>query len=116
MAVARSKLPDPLTRRHLVERELPEAQAREIADAYLAQGRRNEAVDFLRKAAALDQLTNLRAEAIAEGDAFLLRQIADAMAQPIARDEWQALARAAEAPGRERYAAEARRHFERGEE
>lgn len=75
-----------------------------------------EAVDFLRKAAALDQLANLRAEAIAEGDAFLLRQVADAMSQPVARDEWQALARAAEASGRERYAAEARRHFERGEE
>jgi len=75
-----------------------------------------EAVDFLRKAAAEDQLATLRAEAIAEGDAFLLRQVADAMSKPVERDEWQALARAAEASGRERYAAEARRLFERGEE
>jgi hypothetical protein len=114
--VARSKLPDPLARRHLVERELPAAQALEIATAYLAEGRRVEAVDFLRKAAAHDRLVALRAEAIAHGDAFLLRQVAGAMSQPIARDEWQSLHRAAEATGRERYAAEARRHFERGEE
>lgn len=75
-----------------------------------------EAVDFLRKADAQDQLAGLRAEAIAEGDAFLLRLLAEAMSKPVGRDEWQALARAAEASGRERYAAEARRHFERGEE
>lgn len=73
-------------------------------------------MDFLRKAAAEEQLASLRAEAIAEGDVFLLRQVADAMSKPIARDEWQALARGAEASGRGRYAAEARRLFERGEE
>jgi hypothetical protein len=63
--VARSKLPDPLSRRHLVERELPAAQALELANAYLGEGRRVEAVDFLRKAGAADRLAALRAEAIA---------------------------------------------------
>jgi len=110
------KLPDPLARRHLVERELPPAQAQALADAYLAEGRRIEAVDFLRKAGATERLLALRAEAIADGDVFLLRRLADALAQPPTRDEWQALARGAESHGKERYAAEARRQSERGEE
>jgi hypothetical protein len=110
------KLPDPLSRRHLVERELPAAQALALAEAYLAEGRRGEAVDFLRKAGAKDRLAALRAEAIADGDAFLLRQLAEATASPPTRDEWLALARGAESAGKERYAAEARRQSERGEE
>jgi hypothetical protein len=114
--MARSQIPDPLTRRHLIEREMPPEKAREIAEAYLAADRRGEAVEFLRKANASDRLNSLRSEAIGEGDAFLLRQVAAAMEQPIGREEWQALARAAESHGKERYAAEARRQAERGEE
>lgn len=110
------KLPDPLTRRHLVERELPAPQAQALAEAYLAEGRRLEAVDFLRKAGAAERLAALRAEAIADGDVFLLRCLGEAMEQPPTRDEWQTLARAAESLGKERYAAEARRQSERGEE
>jgi hypothetical protein len=113
--LARSKLPDPLSRRHLVERELPAAQSLALATSYLEEGRRVEAVDFLRKAGAADRLVALRAEAIADGDAFLLRRVAESMGAPPTRDEWQALARAAESAGKEGYAAEARRQFERGE-
>jgi hypothetical protein len=114
--MARSAIPDPLERRHLIERELPPEKAREIADAYLAAGRRGEAVDFLRKANATERLSALRAEAISDGDAFLLRQVAQASAQPVTQEEWQTLARAAESCGKERYAAEARRQAERGDE
>ena len=114
--MARSQIPDPLTRRHLIEREMPPEKAREIADAYLASERRGEAIEFLRKANAGDRLAALRGEAIGDGDVFLLRQVADAMAQPVGREEWQATARAAERCGKERYAAEARRQAERGEE
>ncbi|HEX5067337.1 MAG TPA: hypothetical protein VFY49_14545 [Myxococcota bacterium] len=114
--MARTKLPDPLNRRHLVERELPAAQSLELANAYLGEGRRIEAVDFLRKAGATDRLAALRAEAIGDGDAFLLRRVAECMGTPPTREEWQALARAAESAGKDRYAAEARRQSERGEE
>ncbi|HVN38486.1 MAG TPA: hypothetical protein VMW19_10005 [Myxococcota bacterium] len=114
--MARSKLPDPLARRHLVERELPLAQALELAESYLGAGRRLEAVDFLRKAGASDRLVALRAEAIADGDAFLLRRVADAMASAPTREEWQALAQSAERAGKDRYAGEARRQAERGED
>ena len=114
--MARSKLPDPLARRHLVERELPPAQALELAESFLAEGRRLEAVDFLRKAGAAERLAALRAEAIADGDAFLLRRVADAMASAPTREEWQALAESAERAGKDRYAGEARRQAERGED
>lgn len=114
--MARTQIPDPLTRRHLVERELPQAQALQIAEAYLAEGRRGESVDFLRKAGAADRIAALRAEAIADGDVFLLRQLADASGQPVTREEWHASARGAESAGKERYAAEARRQAERGED
>jgi hypothetical protein len=114
--MARSAIPDPLERRHLVERELPAEKALAIAEAYLAAGRRGEALDFLRKANASDRLVALRSEAIADGDAFLLRQVSAADSRPIAREEWQELALAAERLGKERYAAEARRQAERGED
>jgi hypothetical protein len=114
--MAKNRIPDPLTRRHLVERALPEAEARAIADAYLAEGRTTEAVDFLRLANAHDRLRELRADAVSSGDAFLLRCVAQALPPPPQREEWRELAAAAEAAGKLRYAAEARRQAERGEE
>ena len=66
------KLPDPLARRHLLERDLPESQALATAEAYLAAGRTVEAVDFLAKAGATEKLREIRAEAVAAGDPFLL--------------------------------------------
>ena len=100
--MAKSKIPNPLERRHLVERELPPAQALAIADAYLAENRATEAPAFLRP--------------VASGDAFLLRAGARAMEAPPEREEWRRLAEAATAAGKERYADEARRQAERGEE
>ena len=114
--MAKGKIPNPLERRHLVERELPEAQALAIAEAYLAEGRSNEAVDFLRLAGAGERLAELRSEAVSSGNAFLLRAVAIAMDAMPERDEWRRLAEAAEAAGKQRYAEEARRQAERGAE
>lgn len=113
--MAKSKIPDPLTRRHLVEKELPAEQARGIADAYLAEGRADEAVDFLRLANDTERLGELRGEAISSGNAFLLRQVTLALGVAPERDEWRRLADAARALGKERYAEEAQRQVERGE-
>ena len=110
------KLPNPLARRHLLERELQPAQARATAEAYLAEGRPVEAVDFLAKAEAEDLLRELRGQAVAEGDLFLLRAAARASGEPPTSAEWRALAAAAEAAGKERYAADAKRQAERGED
>ncbi len=114
--MAKAKIPDPLERRHLVEKELPAAQARAIADAYLAEDRCVEAVDFLKIAGAGEALAALRERSIAEGDAFLLRAVAGAQGVPPSRADWQKLGAGATAHGRERYAVEARRQIERGED
>ena len=111
--VSRPKIPGPLERRHLIERELAPAQALKTAEAYLAEGRALEAVEFLAKAGEGERLQELRREALEAGDFFLMRAVADAMGKAPDRDEWLALAAAAEAAGKQRYAADARRQAER---
>ena len=113
--MSRSKIPGPLERRHLIERELAPAQALKTAEAYLAEGRALEAVEFLAKAGDEEGLQALRREALEAGDLFLLRAVADAMGKAPDRDEWLTLAAAAEASGKQRYAVDARRQAERGE-
>jgi hypothetical protein len=113
--MARSKLPDPLARRHLVERELTERQALATAEAYLEAGRTLEAVDFLVKAGADERLEALRAEAVETGDFFLMRALARAVGEAPDRATWLALAEAAEAAGKARYAQDARRQAARGD-
>lgn len=114
--MARSPIPNPLERRHLVERDLSPEQAQRIADGYLAEGREVEAIEFLEKAGASEALEALRARAVAEGDAFTLRAAARAQGAMPRREEWEALAVAAERAGKDSYAAEARRQAERGED
>jgi hypothetical protein len=114
--VAKSQIPDALERRHLVEREMPAPQALRISEAYLAEGRTLESVDFLRKAGAAEKLAALRREAVAQGDAFLLRSVAAASGEPPTREEWLALAEGAASAGKERYAEEGRRQALRREE
>lgn len=111
--MAKSTIPNPLDRRHLIEKDLSHAQALETAEAYLAAGRTVEAVDFLAKAAASDRLAELRSRAIEAGDVFLLRAVARAMEEPPVRAEWSAIAEAAAAAGKDRYAVEARRQLDR---
>ena len=107
--MAKAKLPDPLGRRHLIERELSPARALEVAEAYLEDGRAIEAIDFLRKADATERLAKLRDEALGTGDVFLLKALAAATGEAPCREEWEKLAAAAAAVGKERYAVEARR-------
>lgn len=107
------KLPDPLTRRHLLEKALPAEQSLATAELYLADGRRVEAVDFLAKAEAFERLGELRAEAVADGDLFLLRTVARACGEPASREEYAATAAAAEAAGKTSYAVDAARQGER---
>jgi hypothetical protein len=114
--VARSKIPGPLERRHLIEREIAPAQALKSAEAYLAEGRSLEAVEFLAKAGDEPRLQALRNEAVEAGDLFLLRAVAVAMGEAPDRDEWLRLAAAAVASGKQRYAADARRQAARGGE
>jgi len=111
--MAKQILPSPLERRHLLERALEPARALVIAEAYLATARTLEAVAFLRKAGAQDRLEALVQEAVREGDAFLLREVAQALGREPDAALWRQLAEAAAAAGKDRYVAEARRQAER---
>jgi len=113
--VARRKIPLPLERRHLLAKELPAERARAIAEAYAAEGRVAEGVEFLAKAGAHDELVALREQAIADGDVFLFRMVAQLLEEEPGREQWSRLADAAAAAGKLRYEAEARRQAERGE-
>jgi len=113
--VGKAKLPGPIERRHLIERDLSAAQALRYAELYLAEGLDVDAVAFLAKAEATDQLDALRGRAIESGDAFLLRAVASETGTPPSAKEWKALAENAERAGKQRYAAEALRQADRGE-
>jgi len=113
--VAKSKIPGPIERRHLIERDLSAAQALRYAEAYLEEGLEVDAISFLVKAGATDQLAALRGRAIEAGDGFLLRAVASETSEPPKPEEWKAVAEAAARVGKESYAAEGVRQSERGE-
>ena len=113
--MAKSKIPDPIARRLLVERELSADQALAIADAYLAEDRREEAVDFLGKAGADDRLQALADEAIASGDVFLLTEISRVQGREPDSETWRRLAESARAAGKDVYAETADRHAHRSD-
>jgi len=113
--MARTRIPNALDRRHLIEKRMSGAQTLHLAEAYLADGRTLEALDFLAKEEGHEHLVELRAGAIAAGDVFLLRATARAMQEPPTGEEWRAIADAAEAAGRELDAASALRQLERSD-
>ncbi len=111
--MGKSKLPGPIERRHLIERELSAPQALRYAEAYLEEGFDVDAISFLVKAGATDQLDALRSRAIEAGDGFLFRAVASETGIPPTAEEWKALAGGAARAGKEHYAAEALRQAER---
>jgi hypothetical protein len=111
----KSAIPNPLERRHLIERNATPEVSLRLAEAYLAEGRGWEAIVFLQKAGARDRLAELREEAIAAGDFFLVREFTRALADEISGERWRATSEAATAAGKERYAASAHRMAERAE-
>ncbi len=113
--MAKAIIPDPLTRRHLVEKELDAQAASEIAEAYLEAGRKLEAIDFLAKANDSEGLRSIADDAIAQGDPFLLQSVMQLIGDDPDRETWQRCADAAEAAGKLRYAATARRNAARSE-
>jgi hypothetical protein len=111
--MARAVLPDALARREWLERPLDAARALAVAEAYLAEERGTEAVAFLKKGGAVDRLRALCEEAIAAGDAFLLKESCRALGAEATAAQWRALREAALAAGKASYAAEAQRQAER---
>ncbi len=113
--MARAAIPDPLTRRHLLEKKISESQARSLSEAYLEAGRSSDALAFLVRAGATEKLNELREQAIEAGDTFLLRAVCEALRVEASASDWQRLAEAAESGGKTLYAEEARRQHLRDE-
>jgi hypothetical protein len=114
--VAKSQIPNPMQRRHEIEKNLSEAASLELAEAYVAEGRLSESVVFFVKANADERLDALRGGAVESGDAFLLKQIADATRREPGADVWLRLSEAATRAGKDRYAEMARRHARSSED
>jgi hypothetical protein len=113
--VGKTNLPGPIERRHLIERELSAAQALRHAEAYLEAECDIDALAFLLKAEATDQLQAMRARAIEAGDVFLLRSVASAMDEAPSAEEWKAVSDAAARTGKARYSTQALQQAGRGE-
>ena len=110
------KIPGPLERRHLLERDLSSEQACGYAEAYLAEDRVEEAVAFFAKAGASERLDALAEAAVAEGDVFLYREVNRARGVEPPPEDWERVEQAAREAGRELYAEAARRQSGRHEE
>ncbi len=93
-----------------MEQESDAQQSVALADAYLAEGRVQESLFFLAKAEAWDRLEEIGQRAVAEGDAFLLKQVGDLLKREHEAAVWLSLADSAEACGKQLYAEVARRH------
>ena len=98
--MAKLKLPDPLSRRHLLEGGLDPAKALAYGEAYLAADREIEAIDFLELGEARELLEGLRTLALERGDVFLMRAASRAMGDEPSAATWRQLAEAAAAMGR----------------
>lgn len=108
--MASNKIPDPMTKRHLLEKPMDATQAIALAEAYLEQDREVDALDFLAKAGATDELESLAERAIAAGDAFLFKSILEIQGvEEPPSERWDRLAAVAEAAGKTLYASLARR-------
>ena len=114
--MAKADIPNPLERRHLVERELSNDQAEAIADAYLAEERTEEAVVVLAKAGAQDRLRALWSDAAADGNVFLLREIARLLDTEPSPALWERVAEAARTSGKHAYAEAALRQAPRSDD
>lgn len=113
--MARLAIPNPLERRHLIERDTAPEQSRKLAELYLAEGRNWEAIAFFAKAGDRESLAALRETATATGDTFLVREVTRALRDEVPAELWRRVAQAALERGKERFAAQATRLAERAE-
>jgi len=114
--MAKSKIPQSLERRHLLQRDTSKAQLLAIGEAYLAEDRQIEALDFHAKAGATEPLTAMLEDATEAGDSFLVRAVASALDLTPDAARWNRVRENAEAAGKLLHAETARRQAEIDEE
>jgi len=89
---AKSKLPDPLTRRDILYgKNTPAESLREYGDLYLRDGRPNDAVEFFGQARYTEGLRRIRQMAMDEGDLFLFSRAAEFLQEEVSADDWRKL-------------------------
>jgi hypothetical protein len=100
--LAETKLPDPLSRRLLLDGETDPSRLKALGTAFLEAGREIEAIEFLAKAEDRESLRTLQDAAVERGDVFLMKSASAGLKEepPVAR--WRTLAEAATAAGRHR--------------
>lgn len=113
--MARTAIPNPLERRHLIERDTAPEQSRKLAALYLAEGRDWDAIAFLNKAGDREGLASMREVAVAAGDTFLVREVTRVLRDEVSAETWRRVAQVATEVGKERFAAQATRLAERAE-
>ncbi len=112
--MAKPIIPNPLDRRHLIEKPMDQNACLKIAEAYMEEGRVDEAIDFFAKAEATDRLESIRADAIETGNSFVVQSVSRVTGDEVASEQWLRCAEVAEAQGMLRYAEVARRQATRG--
>ena len=99
--VYRGGIPDALGRRHvLYEQDVPAQQKVAAAEAYLAEGRLEEALEFYGHADDRAALEKMKAAALESGNAYLLGRVFDFENDLVGPADWEALAARAESLGR----------------
>jgi hypothetical protein len=111
--MAQAKIPNPLERRHLIEKELTAERALALAEAYLEEDRAEEAVVFLIKADAQDRLDALQEQAVDSGNVFVIREISRMRGAELPAAVWERVAQNARAAGKDHYADAAERQAQR---
>lgn len=97
---AKTRIPDPLSRRHLLEGSIDPTKARALAEAYLEAGREIDAIEFFARAGERDALVALQETAVERGDVFLMKAASRGLDEEPSSERWQALAKAAAQKGR----------------
>ena len=107
--MAETKLPDPLSRRHLLDGDTDPSRIKALGTAFLEAGREIEAIEFLARAKDRESLEALQDAAVERGDVFLMKSASAALSEEPSVERWRALAEGATAAGRLRDAEAAHR-------
>ena len=102
------RLPSAQRIRHLLSSDqVDESLFRRTAEALFNAGRLHEALAFQEKVSDEPLLERIKARAIEEGDAFVLRWVGRISNAKIVPDDWKRLAEKARSLGKEAFASQA---------
>ena len=106
----KAKFPDYKKKQKLlyIQKTSPKVLSR-IADSLLAEGRVNEAIDYLEKLRDDEKLKEIKKEALESGDLFSFERVVRILEEEITQKEWESLGDQAMQDKKYRYAQDAYR-------